>query len=462
MSDTVQLVQWSLDQNCRLRPAVEDEPSSPDAVLDRVSFAQTYARGLHDDEEDFQVLGDICVTSITYGDRPGGDKAADAPMIPSDGFVVSRAFAPYGGLETVVPMCRACPANTLPQELAQCAGYLEQWPDSPDTEEQLQGIISRLGLAQQVAESFPATKPLWYGLWAVSPVPAASLPLLGLLLAEMLREDRLTMELAGEIDEIDEEQLQQFARVVAAIDIADRRGIPLRVGLMPLGHTDFGVYTIFPHCPFCKAAARTARWQERYPAQLHTCQVCGTRFSPAETATSRRMKWDREGLREQLGEEAFDRLTRDYLLARGEAPEALDGIMSATAASQRRMEENNLKRIDDERRSRDYLEQHVYHGIPRVEAPPSEFMDGDEEEEQEPDSNNWFDAGHFGEVLQRCETLGIKITVLIHRSRNHLNNHVESPGRRAGVAMEIFTRWRAEGCDGKFFAGCRVPVEMLG
>jgi hypothetical protein len=137
-------------------------------------------------------------------------------------------------------------------------------------------------------------------------------------------------------DEADEEELQQFNRIIAAIELAERRGIPLRVEMTPLVFHSFPEYTILPHCPFCKATFPDAIFPDRFPEDLHTCQACGTRYSPAATSTSHSMIREREKLREQIGEDAFERLTRDYLLACGEAAADIDGILRATAERERR------------------------------------------------------------------------------------------------------------------------------
>src|SRR5215831_14011467 len=169
-------------------------------------------------------------------------------------------------------MCGSCPANTVPADLAGCCGTLYQWPNSERTEAQIRNIIERLGIVEEVSTAFSATTPIWYGLWAVSPVPRPALPLLKTIISEMRAEDRRAMEASKKLDE---EQLRDFALFVRAVELAEKHLLPLHVSLSPLGHTDFGFYTVFPHCPFCKAATHTPHWQRKYPAALYTCHVCG-------------------------------------------------------------------------------------------------------------------------------------------------------------------------------------------
>ena len=317
-----------------------------------------------------------------------------------------------------------------------------------------------------MAERFPATTPLWYGLWAVSPVPVESLPLLRLLLSEMLEEDRRDADPQGRSHE---SQFREFEDFLTAIDVAEARKLPLHVELLPPGHTDFGVYTIFPHCPFCKADARTPRWRNRYPTELSECHVCGTRFSPAETASRRRMKWDLDGLRKELGDEVYLRFTEEFLRARGEAPEDIPGILAATAEMEREIEEKNRKRLEEEERNRAYIEAHVFRDLPRVDPPPREHLDGDgdgDEEEEEEASGQavepaWFAIGQLEEIIQRCESLGVKIQAMVHHSREESLSRYQSINAHKASAAETLAQWKADGCNGKFMVSCRVPKELL-
>jgi hypothetical protein len=131
-----------------------------------------------------------------------------------------------------------------------------------------------------------------------------------------------------------------------------------------------------PHCPFCKAPGQLKRWQRKYPTELHTCRVCGTRFSPAETATSRRDEWNRKDLREILGDEAFRRFARDYLVARGETVEAAKGIVEETEAGHIRFLERARVKHELEIRRQRFLEEHVFANLACLPEPVSEFSDG--------------------------------------------------------------------------------------
>lgn len=457
MADTRQIVQWTLQKRCLLRCSPDTE-KRPGAVADALWKARAYSHGLRNREDGFGVFGDIYVSSCTFAALPEGEsrKGKKSVHYPSDGFSVSDEFKRFGGVERLLDMCHACPANVHPHELASCAGDIFQWPESPETESQLLGIISRLGLKQQVEACFPATRPLWYGLWSVSPVPAESLPVLRTLLSEILVEDQRDMAASGKGDR---DQVRQFKTLIAAIERAESSHLALHVEMLPLGHTDFGVYTVFPHCPFCKAAARVGRWQRKYPSELHTCSVCGTKFSPAETGSAKRMDWDRRELRKVMGETAFRDFAKAYLVECGETPERAVAIVVASEAEEVRRKAMNQQRAEMEARKKQFLEKHVYHDLACVEPPPPEFPDDATETPVVAEYTGWFRAAEMTQVLDRCGQLGIRVTMLQHHSSAGDRDRLEM--RDLKEPLGVLVRWQAEGCDEKFYAACRVPDSLV-
>lgn len=458
MADTRQIVQWTLERRCPLRASAEAE-RNPAAAGEASGKARAYSHGLRTREHGFGVFGDVYVSSTTSSRLPGGkpERPKFGPSYPVGGFLVSKEFQEFGGVEQLFHMCHECPANVHAHEIASCAGDIYQWPDSPETEAQLQGIVSRLGLQCEVEECFPATRPLWFGLWAVSPVPVKTLPVLRTLLSEILAEDQRDMTASGKVDH---DQLRQFATLIAAIERAEVSGIPLHVELLPLGHTDFGVYTIFPHCPFCKATARVGRWQRKYPSELHLCSVCGTRFSPAETGSAKRMDWDRRELREVMGEAAFREFAAAYLVERGESPERAAAIVEATEADEVSRQEMNRQRTELEKRRRAFVQQHLYAGLNCLEAPPSEFPPDESDEPELPEgSTGWFDAANMAEVLRRCAQMEIKVTFMQHHSEHGDMDRFEMKDIKS--PLELLAKWEAEGCREKFCANCRVPDSLI-
>jgi hypothetical protein len=177
MGDTIQTVNWALERKCPLRDS-HDSAVLPSAASASVGLAKSYGYWLRRQKDKFGLFGDVVVSSHTFGDRPGGRANGPLPIYPIGGFVVSKSFANVGGPEALFKICHGCPANIRSHDIAGCVGSIFQRPDSAETEAQLRGIVSRLGLQRDIEESFPSTTPLWYGLWAVSPIPANSLPVL--------------------------------------------------------------------------------------------------------------------------------------------------------------------------------------------------------------------------------------------------------------------------------------------
>lgn len=457
MADTLQIVQWTLEMRCQLR-VDEASVKCPEKASISVSSARTYSKALREANDGFGIYGDVLVSSYMYGKRPDGRKSDKNTCYPASGFVISKEFARLGGTDKLFEMCAICPANARRHEIARCVGAVHQRPWSSETEEQLQRIISRLGLASAVATAFPETTPLWYGLWAVSPVPRDSLEVLGILLAEMVDEDRSEMEDKGSINK---DHLEAFSALIAAIEVAKSKRLNLHVNLRPLGHTDFGIYTIFPHCPFCKAHANLPRWERRYPIDHCTCKVCGTKFSPSETASSKRMdlkNWSRNELRDELGQKGFEEFAKRYLIANGETSADAIGIVRATEAEILRCEEFNRRKAARHRMRNVYLEQHIYVELDALPSPPSDLDEEDGDSKRE-FCTGWFAADNFSIVLRRCAEKGIKVTMMQHYSSNpDLDRreiyHLSSP-------LDILLKWQAEGCNESFHASFSVPDSLL-
>ena len=220
-------------------------------------------------------------------------------------------------------MCRQCPANVDVNRLARCVGRIDQkWMRHKEEEAQLRGVVSRLGLEREIAELFPQTTRLWRGLWAVSPVPPKALPVLRQVLAGLQEDDLVYLNEPGHERLAGRSYFDDLRRTISAIEIAEHHGLRFHVSVPPPGHTDFGHYTIFPHCPFCKEPSGH-RWQSPLPTDSRLCDVCGTSYSPAATASDQKMNDEisLNPLREMLGEEEFAVLFHQYLLRLGESPD---------------------------------------------------------------------------------------------------------------------------------------------
>jgi formylglycine-generating enzyme required for sulfatase activity len=328
MADTRQVVSWALERQCPFRTG--DQWFLPDQAFRQLAELRTVASG----ESDGRNVGGICVTSWTT-ER---DNSGNVHQIPCSGFRIEERLAPVGGLSAALATCRACEANVrteLEIEVAGCFGHLDVWPDSQELDDKLWSIIERRNLEAPLRSAFPVTTPLWYGFWINSPLQRPQ--------AEFLHE---LLDAVCDDDDPEDKEIRHFLNALMA---AIRWELPVHVSLAPLGHTDLGWYTIFPHCPRCKANAPVGRWREKYPTTPHECRACGHCFIPDEHQSSEQFDIDpdSDSLEKQLGEGGYRQFVRTFLLHRGCSPEQADEVID---------NKNNgplLRRIQAMRRRRD-------------------------------------------------------------------------------------------------------------
>jgi formylglycine-generating enzyme required for sulfatase activity len=328
MADTRQVVSWSLERKCPFRSG--DQWFLPG----KTSLQLAALRSVASAEADRRNVNGICVTSWTTE----CDNSGNVHNIPHSGFRIVERLASVGGISAAQATCGACEANAQADsglDVAGCFGYLEIWPDSEELDAQLWSIIDQRRMEQRLRLSFSITTPLWYGFWINSPLQR--------LQAEFLHE---LLSTACDDRDPKDNDIRHFLNALTA---AIRWELPVHVALAPLGHTDFGWYTIFPHCPRCKANAPVGRWQESYPTTPHVCQVCGNTFIPDDhhSSVSDDTDWDADSLEQQLGETGYEEFVKTFLLHRGCSPEQADEVLD---------NKNNgplLRRIKEFRKRRD-------------------------------------------------------------------------------------------------------------
>lgn len=434
---------WTLENRCALR-ASDESTVSPNAALNAVQRARAIPL------DGSGIFGDIFVELYTIVDRPEGELRGQI-QYPSSGFVISKEFAATGGVEGLATMCHSCPANSDASKIARCAGFLGQ-PPSQEIERRLREVIARQNLEEAVKANFPRTAWRWYALWAVSPVPRAALPVLRSLLAALLAEEQTEARIPDHAAPLTISGLSDFVR---AIDTAIQRNWPLRVELLPPGHVDFGFHTVFPHCPFCHAAAPVAPWT-RYPKQIHTCAVCQTQYSPQATASSKRMPDDDDELRDLLSPEEFSQFAKNYLVAHGETPEAAENIVLATEAKELRRAEEWRQELATHQRSKNFVQTHILQGLPCLPTPPSDVSEG---EPLETKNTGWYNAETMREIFRRCDCIGVQVITLIHTSadgecdRHHMGL-LPSP-------LNLLSQWQSEGCNDDFYARYRADAATI-
>jgi uncharacterized Zn finger protein (UPF0148 family) len=442
MSDTLQIVQWCLEYSCVLRPA--EAARVPGKAGQAVRQARTFADSPRKRQTGFGVFGDICVTSHIFV-QGAGDAVPSIPY-PVGGYRISPNLAAFDGPGAVLALCAGCPANTRPDLCGGCIGSFHVQPDGRELEQRLRRILVRLQLEEAYAAHFPATTPIWYGLWAQSPLTPGAVRLLRMVLGELVQEMAKAAS-GGKSPGHSATERQALADFLRAMEIAEERDLRLYVALVPPGHVDFGRETTFAHCPFCKAEAPVKRWMRKYPPGEIVCPVCQTRFSPAATSRSEPIREQDPDLRELLGQAEFEDLARRYLVAGGvtesqaarliEETERVQAARRAQLAQQ--AEENNRRVREIERLTREVLcaGMTVHAG----EAGPEK-------------SGGYLPrlkAGDFVEFLRRGREQGLVPMALVHESVDGQSDRCWMQ-RGAEPAEEVLARWRSEGCDDLFYA----------
>jgi formylglycine-generating enzyme required for sulfatase activity len=308
MADTRQIVSWALERKCPFRHG--DQWFLPNRTAVQLADLRTVA----DAQGNGRIVAGICVTSWTTEQ----DNAGNVHDIPHSGFRIDERLGPVGGIEKALATCRACEANARTElgfAVAGCVGHLDIWPDSEELDQHLWSLIEQRNLEQRLRSAFPVTTPLWYGFWINSPLRRVQ--------AEFLHE---LLDAACDHDDPRDFDVRHFLN---ALEISVRWELPVHVALAPLGHTDFGMYTVFPHCPRCKANAPVGRWQESYSKEPHDCRVCGHTFIPDEHHRSEPdgIDWEADSLQKQLGEAGYEPFVRTFLLHRGCSPEQVEEVI---------------------------------------------------------------------------------------------------------------------------------------
>ncbi len=114
-----------------------------------------------------------------------------------------------------------------------------------------------------------------------------------------------------DVDDPEDKDVRHFLNALkAAIDWE----LPVHVSLSPLGHTDLGWYTIFPHCHTVQGQRPGRPLEGKLPDNAHTCRACDHTFVPNEHHSSERddVELDAQSLEKQLGETGYEQSSRTF------------------------------------------------------------------------------------------------------------------------------------------------------
>lgn len=440
MADTIQVVLWALGQACPLRQGADWQ--DPATAARTLADCRTYSRLRKREGRGFGVFGDVCVTSVTSA-LPG-DKNSHYDY-PSSGFVLSSQFSPVGGLPSLHRLCGDCPANGDGGGLAGCVDSFHQELYSKELEEQLDRLIDRLGLAPKLDAIFPKTRLQWFRFWIHSPIPPEGAALLQQLLEAVYEEDDQSYKSSGRSDYGQQADLDAF---VKALGRSVRSNIPLHVSLSPPGHTDFGWYTIFSHCPCCKAAAPVEPWKRKYRDEDVECAICNAKYSPAKTHSAKRDNWELKELRDVLGQAEFETFAARCLMEQGASETAAAQIVQKHEAADRTRREKWALEAEASRRHQKFVENVIYQGLKNLSP-------------QDDDEPAWlFSPEETEEIFRRCENHGGKVLYLSHVSESGERDEYLQVSWPTS-AQKALQKLREKGCNEKFSVTVKVPKEVI-
>lgn len=300
MADTTQNIKWALKRSCPMRHG--ENWADPDVTFRQLKEVNAYSWALKND----RVLNDVCITLESRG------RKHQPPELY--GFLISATFAQFGGTSAVENACQNCEANVQTRpvknyQLAGCAGSFYVFP----SDEQLEKIIQENHLEDEFKNSFLQTSPKWFGLWTESPLNETQLSCLHTILSQL---------------SVPEKNEQDVERFIKAIETAIQQGLELHVSMNPRGHLDLGLYTVWSHCPRCRAAIYPPPENE---SAIVTCRVCQYEFEP-EPTQSREFTlhelFGGQSLEKILDDDAYSHFLNRYLEKRGYSAEEIEEMFT--------------------------------------------------------------------------------------------------------------------------------------
>ncbi|MCP4539116.1 MAG: hypothetical protein GY832_18425 [Chloroflexi bacterium] len=304
MGDTYQVVQWALEYTCPMRYGenwVESE-----VAYEQLVNIKRYSRALAQGT----ILGDICVCEWDTSDT--------GVRLPEYGLIISHTFDRYGGVAVVEESCQNCTVNlnvsSRAGPLAGCSSSFYCPPWDEQLAQSLEKIILKNGLEAELKNVFVSTNPIWFGLWIKSSLTQEQCEILSIILSDL----PLKKEQFG---------IQHF---LSALKVYIEQGIRVHVSLVPPGHSDMGWYTVFDHCPQCKASPWMLQMEQALPSEAITCKVCGYCYIPSLTFSSKREGINDifgDSLEEILGIEKYRTFARDYLSDKGVSSKQIEQVL---------------------------------------------------------------------------------------------------------------------------------------
>jgi hypothetical protein len=366
---------------------------------------------------------------------------------PVRGYILSQKYPHLVNAEGLESLCRNCPANTSLQKLpAGCTGRTSRlsmpnyWnTETSEEEDWVHKILQEMDVIEEFTRYFPQTKPMWYGLWMISPIPLEALPLF--------------LKICQALKIVEEPFLR-------AIEMAYKEQIPLHIKFVNEGFNNRRP----PVCYVCKAPADTTKG--------YVCPICSTISSPrSKYWVSRKRKEESEA--EKLVEyqphkdSFFNLLPREryrkliqasihlYEIPEDEINIVIEQIIEKERTQPERYKQERILEIARQKqqdRESVYLEKVLFCYISRRNTGIGAS----------------FRAPKLRRVLERAKDLNITVTAISHypeyveKEFDAEHFQIYQRGSKPEDKIDLLlAEWVKEGCDGWFYAYFDIPESAL-
>lgn len=155
---TPEFIRWTLSRSCAVRDF--DEATNPERTDRQLRSLRLYCEAVADGR---QFEGVCLEPNIRDSSEPLG-------------FLSEEVLSTYGGAEQIQQWCSQCPANaaktTGTLSWAGCFGWFELSFLGDSLHQFVEDVIhtSNATLRTKIETNFLPTRPVWFGLWATSPL----------------------------------------------------------------------------------------------------------------------------------------------------------------------------------------------------------------------------------------------------------------------------------------------------
>lgn len=265
---TPAFVRWAINRPCQLREV--DEERLPETTFRQLRSIHELALARRQN----RVFQNVAF----HPDTKLGEELL--------GFLPVEVLEASGGEARIQEQCSNCVANTQREMSGWVGCFGMARIDAPEFISGFEAAIERLGIDEEIEQSFPVTHPRWFGVWMTHVLDRHQVG----LLIQVMNE----LELGRE--------WEQFR---TALSRCWQNNLELHVEYFPSGNSDGRYWKWDPHCDACRS---------NIDFSVRKCECCG-RKRIEQSAKKRKVLGLRPymKLRYVLGESKCVQLVREYV-----------------------------------------------------------------------------------------------------------------------------------------------------